>query len=736
MTPAAPALHARWNERLTGPEPVASALLALGHGLYLLWLLVSLHRPGGVAEAEEFRIFALGWALVPALALASAVAVHRSLAAREGDAGERLWRLAFANAAALALGAAVLRATSLHLGVQIAASLAIPAVSLAVLLREPGRRRVPAAWLPAGTVILWTLLLLVASASASSGAPSPASVGAIAAGAAALALSRRAAPRGGWRRLADALAVGLLVVLVVDPRLPFDTYHYNAFLGAANAVAHGRIPLVDTATPYGILSIDFLAAYFRLVPMTYVGLALLVTALLVLRYACVYLLLRFLLPSVAVAIGCLAVVVALSVGSSPSPLTYFPSAGPLRFGIPWLFPLLVVLRTRLPRATRATRVAEGLLLGLASLWEVQTLLASLAAWGGVLLAETFFASRSEARALRGAVLRGAGALLCIVGAHAAFALRVRAAAGVWPDWSLFADYVMAVTPAGEGFGLHPAPGWGGWIVVASVYLGSLLACVHAAPRAPAGRAAARLTVVFAVTLMGVAQLSYYVPWSIAGRLVHVSVPATLVAAFWWAQLVRPGAGLRPGLPAAVAASAAVALLALAGQHQERIAAFLGRSSLAALPGALGGEAVDPPRGCPSLRACLLERHAVHPTAGAALELMQRHAPDAERAGVFLNAHATTEAAFLSGRPHAFPVTDAFVDNTSAAAAGRIARADHGLRAGDVIFVDRKGLARRSPSGIDGNHLLKRLLQRLCTEFDCILEDRKGTVLVQRLVARD
>ncbi|MCC7265155.1 MAG: hypothetical protein IT369_21830 [Candidatus Latescibacteria bacterium] len=58
-------------------ERLPLLLLGVVYGLYFFLLLLGLHLPGGISEAEEWRLYVLGWLLVPGLAIGSALATWR-----------------------------------------------------------------------------------------------------------------------------------------------------------------------------------------------------------------------------------------------------------------------------------------------------------------------------------------------------------------------------------------------------------------------------------------------------------------------------------------------------------------------------------------------------------------------------------------------------------------------------------------------------------------------------------
>jgi len=717
------------------PAPLASLLVTLATALYLLLLLVAWHRRGGMTEREEWLVYIEGWALIPLLSVAATALVHHAVGRRGGVPAEHLWIVAFTSVGVLVLGAVGLRGASASPSLLGVVEVAVAAAYLPALLvgcRVPVPiGRAGAQLVPIGTMCLWAVLTAVLTLPDRPEAPS--AVGVLLVALVAVIVSRTRSSTGGrWVHVTDALVLVALPIVLFDPRLPLDIHHHNWFLGPVNAVMHGRTILVDAFTPYGVLSIEFLAAVFglHLLPMSYVGLALLMTLLVVVQFVGIYVVLRFACRSLAVAVT--GMLLAFVVNVAPTDLTKYPSAGPLRFGLPWVLPLLVVVRARMPAAGLATYLAEGVVVGVAAIWDVQTLLATLATWGGVLLAEGAFGIRDSMAWFRLLLGRVAWASLAVVCAHALVVAFVLHASGKWPQWGTFLELVRSFSPEGEGWSLFLAPAWGGWVALVVIYMASIFAAIHALPLVRARIDAARVTIAFAVTLMGVAQLSYYVGLSLFVRLYYVALPAVVVGAFWADRLLGRTGAASTEVSRTSGVCLLIGALLWAGHFESLTRTRLGASIVAAVA---AGRELPAPEGCPSLAACLRHRYPVQPATRDALALIERHAPGAVRLGVFLSTRATTETLVLSDRTHVFPLMDASHDGLSTITMARIAAAPHGLHVGDSVFVDRARMAAAStPSSRvqNGDPFLRRLLDRVCREFQCVPGERRGTVTVLRL----
>jgi hypothetical protein len=122
---------------------------------------------------------------------------------------------------------------------------------------------------------------------------------------------------------------------------------------------------------------------------------------------------------------------------------------------------------------------------------------------------------------------------------------------------------------------------------------------------------------------------------------------------------------------------------------------------------------------------------VHRTTEPAERLIRENVPPGEAVAVFLGENATTEVLFRSGRRHAFPLSAPFQDGLVGSNGKRILNAPHTLAPGDLIFVTRESLAVKTW----GNWLLRSIVDRICSEFECRVENRVGEITVERLHAR-
>ena len=736
-------------------EAFVAWLLTLQLGVVLIVLLLWCQRGGGITEAEEWRSFVLGWALVPPGAIGLRRA-FRALAARlMPDPSAAEVALATFNALVL-LGMAVALRTAapgwasvsvpyigepalavlVHpvfawLCVGFAVSLPMGDLGLLLALRRGFLRGTRFGFAsPAIAACLPLLTLATVTSAGVQHLPPVAQILAVVGGAViATRLLRKGWPSGS-SRIADLLVVALLAALSFDPHLHFDTLHHNWYLGPVHALRQGRIPLVDFVAAYGVLPFYLLALFFRAsgLPLSYPGLALAVSILLFLFYGAVYLLLRILMRRQVTALASMVCVLLIHFFGVHGAYTVYPSGGPLRFLPPFLLLLCSALRARRVPPQRASRVGEIALLAVSSLWSVETFVYSLGAWLGVAALEFAFARREGGAWLQIALRRLALAAACVVAVQIAHALVLRGISGEWPDYGRYLTLVASFSPRGGIAVVSASPG-GPWLAVVLVQLGSLLGCLHAVPSTRTQRGRASLATVAGLTVTGIAQLTYWLGLSIPYRICNIAIPAVIVAAFWGERLTHSVA-LPSAFRSALALGLAAVLLLIPVNYASHVRMWLEHAG----PGSLGAAAaVAAVGGCDALPDCLVRPRAVHPKTKTAIALLQHYSPGRREAAVFLAAPVTTEVLMRSGRPHAFPVVDPTHDVMGSENARWIVEhASHRLGPGDIILVDREALA---ATGLRGEALLRSMVERLCDEFRCVEIEKRGSLAIERLEPR-
>lgn len=730
MSPHLPApLHDWWRGGRPPLETLYAVMLASAYALYGFLLLLLLHQGTPMNERLEWRLFIEGWIAAPAIA-----AVLLVVALGRSGADDRLARLAtltFANACVVAGVAVGLRQGSgagpgplLVWGPLAANAAALWALPRLQVPRGIGSRLCPPTW---GLLAVAVFALSVPEP------PTPARLLAIAAGALVLGLARVSGRPmlGRWaRRGLDGAVLCGVAWLLFDPHLHFEPEHHGWYLGPANHVLQGGAMLVDVVCAYGVLPVHAIAAFFALAPfpLSFVGFSLFGSAVLIAEYLAVYAVLRHLrLPVLQAALAMVGVTIANFIALNATPPVY-PSLGPLRYGLPWLLPLLVALRARQPSWEKSSQRAESFVVAASSLWSLETCFFTVAAYAGVVAIETAADARRAPGWWARCWQRLAWTAGSTLGLQAGFAALTFLQSGSWPSWRMYLALISAYTPGGRGIGLAAIPAIGTWVAMTAIYATSLFGCVLALPLVRSRAGAAALACIGSVTLMGVAQFSIYVGKSAPERIYPAALPVVVVLAFWAERLSRR-ARRATSTRLVVACTAYAALLLCLEQLSPRALEWWHHDTETWL----GSRRIASNlHGCAAFPECLWDPPAASRAAERLEGLIERFDPGDGPIGVFLSSPATTEVLIRSGRPHVFPLNKPFQDGLVLANAARIALAPHALEAGDVIFVRALLRKERRPS----ENLLRVLLHRVCDEeFVCRRIMMHAGVEVMRLEAR-
>ena len=705
-------LRAWWRGEASAEETLLLGLIALEVALGLVVLGIWLH-PGPMNEVLEWRLYVEGWGIVPIAALGVAMCARR------------LRGVALLNALPI-LGAALL----LRGGAMDEAALAWGplAFQLGVIL---ALRRLPFEGIGAWSVAI--TLLLLASALALLGISATHSTSRLALvvlGAAALAvLPALPTPRRWLARSIDLVVLVGLAWLLFDPHLHSDWMHHDWYLGPANAVAHGGTMLGDVVCVYGVLPVYFVAGLieFSGIPWSYSGFAALLSLLTIAQYALMYGLLRHLGVGVGTAFLALAGFFLANFIGLRAALSAYPSLGPLRFSLPYVLPVLVVLRARFPGWSAATRHAEATLVALSTLWSFETALFTLATYAGIVAVETVLRARRGTRWRADLAKRLGVCLLAIAVLQAGFGAFVKLRTGAAPDWRAYFDLVRAYTPAGWGIHMTAIPQIGGWVAVLALYLASLLGCAIALTRVRSEREGAVLAVAMGITLMGVAKLSVYVGMSRPARLYSVALPSVFVLGLGLDRLTRGDLARLPGLRHVVRWTACCGLLLLALELEMPLREWASHDSEKSLG---NGQFVMHVAGCASFPECVLAPTPSRKLSVDLEALLAKYAPAPAGFALVLGEREMVEVSFRSGRRNLVALNVPSQDTFLVSNAMRIAELPHLLKSGDIVLTSSSSRLNRSLT-----RLLERLRSGLCDEFECRELERRGAIRVLRLAAR-
>ena len=708
----------------------------------------------GRGEDVEWLIYASAFGIVLPLATLAGLRVMHALRERGVlYVGAAAWAVAtlclvgFARAAfALDQNAGtdslpVVAAELIWLGVTVAGA--------AVLLRDPGRA---VRFDRAGLLTIPGCLLLVVVLALSRGLGLGISeiVTAVALAASAvvvhLVVLRNRCPRGVAIAL-DAAVVLLLLMLISDfalheePERFFATFsdlHQNFYLGPLNDVLNGRPVLVESFSQYGVGIFYALAALFEVATPGYAGLTLISGLSTALMLATAYAILRYARTPRSVTLAAIAVATIAAHFHPLQPSTTYPSGGGFRFLLPYLLVLAAMVAVHSPPRGPG-RLGPLIVLGLASLWSVETFVYSAAAMGGI-VAHHVLAQATDARsALASAARQIAACALAVIGFQVAFALALRLLAGDWPDWGHYLAFFSSYSVDGLGsVGMFP---WSASLVIGAVYVATVAGLVVLRVHAPRFfvEEPAVLTAAAGLALFGGASLSYFVGRSIIGVPEILSPPAIVVGGLWLGLLERRRAtahgGMRIG--ALVAAGLAVGMLVTYAtpELKER-----GRDSALAVAflGTEGGTSFS------DAASRMWNSEPLDDRVAGGRMLLERYFPGDGPALVMAESDHTTEILVAASRVNLLPVShfleDGILPERSFPA---IADAVDRLPAGSLMLTERGTLnpqrtavTELEPLTRAADMLLRRTVTRIRDRFELHVVDRAaGGFLVVELRSR-
>ena len=660
--------------------PVAAFALLAGALLAVL----------GPSEGMETGLWALAFAV--ALPLGVAVAVRQVRAMAAAPPGTGAW--------AVALGTLVIAAAMLlreRTGAGHAQHAAIALAGLVALwipfgLARESRLRTRLAAAPVGTgpLAAAAALALLASPFIPTAVVTPARLAPalLVAGTvfAVVLATQDSASRPLARRLFDVLAVGLLaLVVLMTPDVTLGGYnvihHHDFFLGPANDVLNGRTMLVDTFSQYGVGVIYALALAFQIVPVGYGGLALVIACATVAVYALTYVTLRAAIDSPMLVACGMAFAVLSNIFLQRESYLFFPSTGPLRFGLPYVLIASAVLAARFPNRSRALRIVGLATLAAAAVWSLETFVYTGAVYAAIVLLEAYGRPAVDLRAGLGIVVRrGVEGLGVVVGAIAAMSLATLVLSGKAPNWGGYLDYIALYST--EGLGQLPVD----WFSTGPVAgLAIFLSAAGVVWLSRTGRAPAALLVALAgFTAFAVASFTYYLGRSHPNNLLHLMVPIVALGTLWASVLLRPAAagGSRPAMLAgaallAIGASIAVATLPLAKARWPETA-------LSQVVSYVRG---DPPgTGLRSSLAREWDQPVVDGRSEEAARLLARLQPGDGPLLVLTEPELTTEILLRAGRRNVLPIANPTEDDLVASSDARVRAALRRVRSGTLMLT--------------------------------------------------
>ena len=460
----------------------------------------------------------------------------------------------------------------------------------------------------------------------------------------------------------------LTAFLVFDPAFSINHAHQNPVLAPISDLRLGKSLLLDTNCQYGVGLIYFLSFLFLFIPLSYQGLTLISMILWFLEYLLIFIVCRFLLRSPWMAmITFFLVILANFFATIGGEISAYPSLGPLRFIFGYLILLFVLLRLRFPQKQRIFSQAEAALVGMTSIWSFETFVYVIAAYGAVLLYKFFADAEPFKKRLVLFLKQGLNCVLYGFGFHLVVFLSIFIHTGHMPRWDYYFDYIFLYSTGGWG-GMPIAP-WTPWIFLAAIPLASFMGLVYfLRTKTPSQRP--ELVIVAGLSALGIAQMTYFIGRSHPNNIFHVCVPAIVLAAYWLVTAEDKKGSLRPLYRPFVFWSyfaAFLLILNLSPSLKEKLTARWPQY------------------------AHVMENFRRSPTCeetSEALVLINKYAKDQKRIALFIDQDAGTETLLLSGKAHLWPTNYAKQEEICPSASQRVLAYDPQLKEGDIIFVSK------------------------------------------------
>jgi hypothetical protein len=499
-----------------------------------------------------------------------------------------------------------------------------------------------------------------------------------------------------WGVAIDAAVIAVLLLAILNleiftsnPTLgvPINTviaFHHGLWLGPVNEILAGRALLVDTAGQYGVAPLYLLAGWFQLAPIGYGTLGFFDGALFALLFGAGYCLLRIAGTSPLLAAGTLVFAVVVLIYNLTYAVGSLPQHGPLRFGLPMALVLATTAEARWPRRALAARSAQLVIVGLASIWALETL-AYTAFTFAAILCFTAWLRRGPGR-IAWLARQVALAVGACVAAQLVFVVATVAFAGQLPDYGWYLAFLHAFFAGNLAEITYDFSPWSAGLAVGVAYAASAAGFVLLVRRRRdiVDRERTALVAICGTTAYGIALFSYFVDRSLDHVLPYVSLPAVLAGALWLSVLLRQGAKeLRSVQLAGLASALSLAALLLSvawssiGDRFEQSALAYSFPGGESLHGALHGLWHPPP---------------LDPRAPEGEHLLERYMPHERRVLMVVKPDLTTEILMRSGRSNQLPFSDPFEDSfVGSRNLPALRQSVAELQPGDRLLIEQGGL---------------------------------------------
>jgi len=493
-----------------------------------------------------------------------------------------------------------------------------------------------------------------------------------------------------WIVIFETLAVFATCLLIVDSSFQSEPWHTNAYLGFTNGVFHGRSSPNEMNALYGPGLTYFQALFFQLglIPISFQGMSalnsLLMAAIFLILYFTLRVSTRARLISYLAAVGSLAWIYHGYYILLPDyrPAMY-PQGPALRIIVPAILLLIVALRLRKNTDKRSLLyyAAEGLAVGLASVWSLEAITYTAPTYLTVLFVELMLAGVTSKGPWRLLGIRGllAGAGIALF--HGLIAAHNYSRTNELPHWGEYLNLVLK-TAGTQG----PIIPWGPWQVIVCTLFAGVMWTAFSIIRWFQFPALKITPLLAGLTMLGIGHFTYYLGFSLSFRIGYIlygpiAVGAIAVSiAFKYQDQIPKWLTLSLTFFFSVASLTPVTLFSLKPSEVNPYNYSLLRDVLS-FPS-------HPER----LRVAmdrLYKPHNLYNVTTATVELIEQYARDKNKIAFFAPDADRLDALLRLKKDFSYPYASSDHDGLEERNKNRILNYDHSLKAGDIIFVSTR-----------------------------------------------
>lgn len=489
-----------------------------------------------------------------------------------------------------------------------------------------------------------------------------------------------------FNRFFNWVVVIIIASIVFVPSLPYNVHHFNYYLGPINDYLNGKTILVDSFSQYGTGVILFLSLIYKItfLPVSYYSFSFILMVLTFTQFVLEYLLLLRITKSSILSAIALAVILFISFYTPAGSYYLLPASGPLRFGLPILLMFVVVVRIENLKYARLLKWVELILVGFSAVWSIETFVYTTAMYFGILAHE----SLSETDGLKQATPKFFLKIFYMILAQVVTTLLLSGLillrSGELPNWGVYLEYFGVYSVEKHLTSLIEQ--WSSWAIVIGIYFASLVSIFFVFVYNKKLFASTKVRLAFGLTMLGIAQFSYFLGRSSLLYLAVVSYPAVMLV-FSWAKWMSSIALI----PSAFRRSSIyVFYLAIILIFYAYFPVFYSRLSdtvLMAVPTTLLEAASGSPITLKKPYRLILYPGPSECRVAEAIQEIKKYAPQENRVLVFISPEMTTEVYMLSKRSNVFPLSNPDQDGILRSNLARVENFPYDINDGSLLVIE-------------------------------------------------